>query len=157
MPIEHLPERMKPPAYRVRDWCMNLGPLLLMLGVAGLARGIAYLPRITPPITRPPHPVENVLSMTTWGWVWVAAALFALAAMAAPYLLAPAAVGLMIGLNGAWALSYFLDAALGGHALNLVPAAQHGALAGISLWAVWKGTREPKVTREEVAHELRRA
>lgn len=157
MPIEHLPDRYKPVGYRARDWAMNLGPLLILLGVAALSRGLAYLPRITPPIERAPHPVEGVLPMTVWGWAWVAAALFAFFAVARPEKNAPWSVGLLVGLNGVWCLSYFADAVLGGHMLNVVPSAQHGALAGVALWSVWKGTREPKITREEVANELRSA
>lgn len=157
MPIEHLPERYKPAGYKLRDWCMGLSPLLIFLGVAGLARGVAYLPHITPPIERPLHPVETVLPMSAWGWVWVAVSAFTLFAVFRPGRFAPLAVGFMVGLNGAWSFSYLMDALVGGHPLNLVPSMQHGALAGVALWAVWKGTREPKITRAEVAHELRDA
>lgn len=155
MPIEHLPEPMKPTARRFRDWCLDLGPLLLCLGVVGVNRGIAYLP-VTPPIERAPHPVENVLPMDVWGWAWIVASLFAICAAVQVRRMSAWGVGLMAGLNGVWWVSYTLDSVVEQHWLNMVPATMHMALTAIPLWAVWRGVREPKPTRGEVASELRR-
>lgn len=156
MPIEHLPERYKPAARRARDWCLGFGPLLVALGFYGVARGVAYLP-ITPPIERAAHPVETLAPVTLWGWVWIGASIFALAATLAEQRLSAWAVGIMVGLNGAWWFSYTVDAVLEGHWLNIVPASMHLTLAVIPLWAVWRGARERQPTRKEVADELRRA
>lgn len=157
MPIEHLPEQMKPPAYRLRDWCLTVGPALIFLGVNGFVRGLAYIPGVMEPITRPLHPVENVAPMSVWGWVWVAASIFALVAAFWQSRFSPWGIGLLAGLNGVWFCSYFLDAIFAGHLLNLVFATHHLSIAGLALWAVWRGVREPKPTSEEVAHELRDA
>ena len=156
MPIEHLPEPMKPAARQFRDWCLGFGPLLVALGLYGIARGLAYLP-VTPPIERAAHPIENVLLPSLWGWIWILASVFTLCATCAEQRLSAWSVGLMVGLNGAWWFSYTVDAILEGHWLNIVPATMHLALAIIPLWAVWRGARERQPTRGEVADELRRA
>lgn len=146
---------MKPAARRFRDWCLDFGPLLIALGIYGIAQGAAYL-TITPPIERPPHPVEGMAPSVLWGWVWLGVSVFTICAAFATQRLSAWAVGLMVGLNGAWWLSYTVDAVLDGHWLNIVPASMHLALAVIPLWAVWRGARERNPTRGEVDHELRR-
>lgn len=157
MPIEHLPVRMQPPAYRVRDWCLTLGPLLLFLSITGIVRGLAYIPGVMEPITRTPHPVENVAPMPAWGCVWIVIALFGVVAAFWQQRMSPWGIGLLAGINGVWFCSYFLDAIVAGHLLNLVFATMHFSLSGIALWSVWRGVGEPKPTRREVADELRDA
>ena len=157
MPIDHLPERMRPPAYRLRDWCLTVGPALVFLSVTGFVRGLAYIPGVMEPITRSLHPVENVAPMQVWGWIWVALAVFGLVAAFWQQRLSAWGVGLLVGINGIWACSYLLDALLANHLLNLVFSTLHFSLSGVTVWAVWCGMREPKPTSEEVAHELRDA
>lgn len=155
MPIEHLSERYRQGAYRVRDWCLTVGPLLLLLSLTALVRGLAYIPGVMEPIIRALHPVENIASMPVWGWIWAAISLFRFVA-AFWQRLSPWGIGLLARINGIWFASYLLDAMFAGHRLNLVLATMHLSLSGVALWSVWRGVREPKPTRREVANELRR-
>lgn len=155
MPIEHLPERMKPGARRVRDWARTVGPALLILGVGAIARGISYTPLLMSETARQAHPVEGSLPMPVWAWVWIAAG--ATAVVAAWWSrAAPVAVGACVGLNLLWGASFIADAIARGAVRGWLPAVGYLSIAALVLWAVWFGRGEPTVSREEIACELRR-
>lgn len=155
MPIEHLPEKYKPTARRVRDWALTIGPALMILGLGGVARGVTYLPILMDDHAAKSHPVEGTLTMHTWAWIWIIAGLAALIA-AWWEKAAPLAVGVGVGLNIVWGASFITDAIIRHSARGWLPAVGYISIALLVLWAVWRGAREPTVSREEIAHELRR-
>lgn len=156
MPIDHLPAAWRPAARRLRDWCLGIGPALIVLGVGAVARGVTYLPPLmtTSSATRS-HPVEGVLSMEVWGWVWIIAGVATLVA-AWWDRIAPLAVGAGVGLNLLWGASFIADAIARESPRGWLPAVGYVSVALLVWWAVWRGQREPRVTREEVAYALRR-
>lgn len=155
MPIEHLPERMKPGARRVRDWALGIGPALIVLGVGALARGISYTPLLMSEHARQAHPVEGTLPMDTWAWIWIVAGVAAVTS-AWWSRAAPVAVGAGVGLNLLWGASFITDALIKGSVRGWLPAVGYLSVAVLVWWAVWRGSREPTVSREEIACELRR-
>lgn len=155
MPIEHLPERVKPVAWRVRDWARTVGPALLILGVGAVARGVSYTPLLMSETARQAHPVEGTLPMPVWACVWIAAGVAAIVA-AWWSRAAPVAVGACVGLNLLWGASFIADAIAKESMRGWLPAVGYLSIAALVLWAVWFGRGEPTVSREEIACELRR-
>ena len=155
MPIEHLPERMKPGARRVRDWARTVGPALLILGVGAVARGISYTPLLMSEHAQRAHPVEGTLTMHTWAWVWIAAGVAAIVA-AWWSRAAPVAVGACVGLNLLWGASFIADAIAERSVRGWLPAVGYLSIAALVLWGVWCVRGERKISREEIACELRR-
>ena len=80
MPIDHLPPRLRAPAERLRAWALTDAVLLVLLGAAGLSRGISYL-RDTPVgvLQGRAHPSESWMPLEVWGWVWITVAVLCLA------------------------------------------------------------------------------
>ena len=156
VPINHLPKALRPAACRLRDWCLGIGPALVILSVGAVARGITYLPPLLNESTMSrSHPVEGTLSMAVWGWVWIIAGVAALVAVFWERI-APVAVGAGVGLNILWGASFIWDAIVRESSRGWLPAVGYLSVAGLVSWAVWRGQREPRLTRQEVAHELRR-
>lgn len=155
MPIEHLPERVKPVAWRVRDWARTVGPALLILGVGAVARGVSYTPLLMSEHAQRAHPVEGSLPMPVWAWVWIIAGVAAVVA-AWWSRAAPVAVGACVGLNLLWGASFIADAIAKESMRGWLPAVGYLSIAALVLWAVWFGRGEPTVSREEIACELRR-
>lgn len=155
MPIEHLPASVRPSARRVRDWALGIGPALIVLGVGALARGVSYTPLLMSETAQRAHPVEGTLPMDTWAWIWIAAGVAAMVAAWWPRA-APVAVGAGVGLNLLWGGSFIADAITEGSVRGWLPAVGYISIALIVWWAVWRGSREPTVSREEIACELRR-
>lgn len=155
MPIEHLPPRMRPPARKVRDWALTIGPALVILGVGAIARGVTYLPALMSEHAQRAHPVEGTLPMGVWAWVWIVAGVVAVV-VAWWQPAAPLGVGLGVSLNIIWGCSFITDAIIRHSARGWLPAVGYISIALLVLWAVWRGAREPTVSREEIAHELRR-
>lgn len=155
MPIDHLPDGMKPAAYRVRDWALTVGPALLILGVGAIARGISYTPLLMSDYARQAHPVEGTLPMGVWAWIWIAAGVTAVVA-ARFSRAAPVAVGACVGLNLLWGASFIADAIVEQSARGWLPAVGYLSIAALVLWGVWCVRGERKISREEIASELRR-
>lgn len=154
MPIDHLPPRMQPGARRVRDWCLGIGPALIILGIGSIARGISYTPLLMSETAQRSHPVEGTLTMGVWGWVWIIAGLATIAAAWWPRI-APVAVGAGIGLNLLWGASFIADSIAKHSMRGWLPAVGYISVALLVWWAVWRGSREPTLSREEIAHALR--
>lgn len=155
MPIEHLPERMKPGARQVRDWARTVGPALLILGVGAIARGVTYLPALMSEHAQRAHPVEGTLPMPVWAWVWIIAGVMAVVA-AWWSRAAPVAVGACVGLNFLWGASFIADAIAKGSVRGWLPAVGYLSIDALVLWGIWCIRGERKPSREEIACELRR-
>lgn len=155
MPIEHLPPSVRPAARRVRDWARTVGPALLILGAGAIARGISYTPLLMSEHARQAHPVEGTLPMGVWAWVWIIAGAAAVVAAWWPRA-APVAVGACVGLNLLWGGSFIADAIAESSVRGWLPAVGYLSIAALVLWGVWFALGERKVSREEIASELRR-
>ena len=155
VPIEHLPASVRPSARRVRDWALSIGPALIILGVGALARGVSYTPWLMSETAQRAHPVEGILPMGVWAWIWIAAG--ATAVVAAWWSrAAPVAVGACVGLNFLWGGSFIADAIAEGSVRGWLPAVGYLSIAALVLWGVWFGRYQETVSREEIASELRR-
>lgn len=155
MPIDHLPSKYQPAARRLRGWCMGDAPALIILGVSILARGVSYTPPLMPPHAQATHPAEGALTMPTWGVVWIVAGLACIASAWWPRA-TPITVGLGVGLNVLWGLSFIADAIVDGSPRGWVPAVSYLTIALLIVWAVWRGHREPELRGEEIRDALRR-
>lgn len=155
VPIDHLPKPLRSAACRLRDWCLGIGPALVILGVGAVARGITYLPPLlNPSAMSGSHPVEGTLSMEVWGWIWI---IVGVAALVAAFWgrIGPIAIGAGVGLNLLWGGSFIADAIADESPRGWLPAVGYLSVALLVWWAVWRGQREPTLSREEVAHALR--
>lgn len=155
MPIDHLPPCVRPAARRVRDWARTVGPALLILGAGAITRGISYTPLLMSEHARQAHPVEGTLPMGVWAWVWIIAGVAAVVAAWWPRA-APVAVGACVGLNLLWGGSFIADAIAKGSVRGWLPAVGYLSIAALVLWGVWCVRGERKISREEIASELRR-
>ena len=154
MPIDHLPERMKPAAQRTRAWCLTDAPVLVILAVGIILRGVSYTPWLMSPSAQASHPAEGVLPMTAWAVVWISVGLACLVAAWVPRA-APVAVGAGIGLSILWGASFIADSIIDRSLRGWLPSVGYLQIALIVLWAVWRGRRE-EVTKQEVRDELNR-
>ncbi|WP_311342831.1 hypothetical protein [Corynebacterium riegelii] len=155
MPIDHLPERMKPAAYRTRSWCLTDSPALVILGLGIILRGVSYTPWLMSPSAQTSHPAEGMLSMTTWAIIWIAAGIGCVVAAFAPRA-APVFVGAGVGLSLMWGLSFIADSIIDRSPRGWLPSVSYLQVAALVVWAVWKGRRE-EITKQEVRDELHRA
>lgn len=155
MPIEHLPPRLRPPARKISDWSFTVGPELLLFAFGAIARGISYLPVLMSESAQKAHPVEGTLPMSVWAWVWMVTGVAIIISVwwrdAAPL-----AVGVGVALNVMWGGSFIADAIIRHSARGWLPAVGYISVPIFVLLALRKGARERKVSREEIAHELRR-
>lgn len=136
MPIEKLPLRAQPAAYRMRALLMGDATLLVVVGAMAIARGMAYIGGS--PLM---HFVELWLPADAWGVIWVVAGIFALVgAVVYRSTFAAFTVGLTVSLYVLWGCSFFLQSVLWGPHL-WASAITNWGIATIALWAVWRGSR----------------
>lgn len=93
--------------------------------------------------------------MGVWAWVWIIAGVAAVVAAWWPRA-APVAVGACVGLNLLWGGSFIADAIAESSVRGWLPAVGYLSIAALVLWGVWFALGERKVSREEIASELRR-
>ena len=67
MPIDCLPEPLRTPAERLRAFLLTDGAVMLIVGIAMIARGIGLLP----PPGQDVHPWEGMLPPQAWMVVWI--------------------------------------------------------------------------------------
>lgn len=114
---------------------------LVILGLSALVRGISYF-RANPERI-PAHWLEGQLSPTSWAWVWIVIGVGCLIATCVPRIL-PITVGLAVGLNSLWALSFLILWATGDSPRAYVSALGYLATAGLATWGFGRG-RDPHV------------
>ena len=145
MPIEKLPLKAQPVAYKLRAVVMSDATLLVVIGIMALTRGITYLVSEVPAN----HIVEMWMPLEAWSILWITAGLLTLVgALVYKSTFAAFTIGLLVGLYVLWGFSYFLQSLLLGPAL-WASAINHWCIATIALWSVWRGSRMH--LREEVA------
>lgn len=160
MPIERLPTKVRPYAYRLREWMKTDAPPMTVLGLMTIIIGISYV--VGTPVP-PYHPIEMVTFVGFFGVLWICDGLLLLACVFYPRSkLAGLAVGGAVGLCYAWAGSlvaqFMFDE---GHSIRyLSRAAIYVAVGTLVLYIVWlKSTlvREESTlpTAEEVRDVLR--
>lgn len=130
MPIDHLPPCIRHPAERARDFLLTDGAVLLIVGVAFVIRGAAYLGQ-----NPPSHPAERFLPLEAWAIVWMVIGVANLCC--ARWHESPAAAGAIsvaVGLMTLWAASMAVAGAPGSAAI-------YGGLALGTVWSIWRGNR----------------
>ena len=155
MPIVHLPRRWQPPLERLRSFLMTDATALLILGVSIILRGVSYMPALGGGVSS--HPAEGALPISVWAIIWIGVGVLCL--VAAPWHEGPVAavaLGLGIGLNALWAVSFFTASITGEMPRGWVTGTGYAAVALLALWSVWRDKRGGLPSREEVADELRR-
>ncbi|WP_293954802.1 hypothetical protein [uncultured Corynebacterium sp.] len=114
---------------------------LNILGLIAIVRGVSYF-RVD--VNRiPAHWLEGQLSPTVWAWVWILIGVGCFAAAVVPRIL-PITVGLAVGLNSLWALSFLIIWATGDSSRAYVSALGYLATAGLATWGFGRG-RDPQV------------
>lgn len=145
MPIDHLPGRWRPPLERARAVFMTDAGVMLILGVIMLIRGLSYADVGQEVLYHPGDAsLPAVIPALVWGgtglWLIIAARWQATA-------FGRAALATSVAVLALW----------GGLFLFSPPAAfsQRGVLylgmAGVIIWAVWRGRRGEIRVREEHA------
>lgn len=156
MPIVHLPQRWQSPLMRLRGFLLTDATALLILGVSIILRGVSYLPLTGGGMSS--HPAEGALPIEVWAVVWIVVGVLCLVAV--PWhkgMVAAAALGLGIGLNALWAVSFFAATITGEMARGWVTGTGYATVVLLVLWSVWRDKRGGAMpSREEVANELRR-
>lgn len=148
MPIDRLPSSLHPTAFRIRCWALTDGPLLVLVGLAVLARGVSYLPSVYSGDSQ--HPAEGLIPLDWWAMVWVVIGVFSIVMGLLPSLQRAnaVAVGLCVGLHLLWASSFLLASASGERPRGWVSAVSYGLIAVLMVWAVWRGQRRLTLTKE---------
>lgn len=149
MPIQRFPKRLHPMLLRVKKWALTDGPILVMLGVGVFLRGLSYTDLFPPLGDR--HPAETFLPIDVWGIIWSIVGVLCLAGAWRPYSrLAKWALTLAVSLMTLWGFSYVGDSIADHDGRRWVQALNFLALAGIAMWAVWRGERQ--TTPKEALH-----
>lgn len=130
MPIDHLPPCIRHPAVRLRDFLLTDGAVLLIVGVAFVIRGAAYLGQ-----NPPSHPAERFLPLEAWAIVWMVVGVANLASARWHESTAAAgAISVAVGLMALWAASMAVAGAPGSASI-------YGALTLGTVWSIWRGSR----------------
>ncbi|AKK04608.1 hypothetical protein CMUST_01295 [Corynebacterium mustelae] len=146
MPIDKLPSRIQPAAYRVRSAAMTDGTALLIVGLMGVARGVSSL--ATPLYI---HPAEMWLDNEIWVVTWLTIGIMNVVSAACPASrFARISFGLIVGLNVLWGLS-FAAASVLDHVNLWASAINHWGISALVMWSIWRGSR--RHVRLEVSHE----
>ncbi|AKN76182.1 hypothetical protein D881_02065 [Corynebacterium ulcerans NCTC 12077] len=144
MPIERLPMKVQPAAYRVRAFLMTDSTAIIILGIGILARGLSYLPIVLgPPPSKGAHPAEGLLPIEAWGLVWVIVGILCLlAAFTKQQVLDVLALCAGVALNCLWGFSFIQGAIIAGQGSRLwVSSIGYFSIVALVMWAVWRGKR----------------
>lgn len=136
MPVDKLPSKYQPAAYKLRAFLMTDATALLILGLCFLARGAGWLLRHGP---AGPHPLKLV-GLPVVVWMAVAVTLGVACLVAAVWHQSTVGVvtlALSVTLISLWGMA-FLPASL---ATFLERGSVYLALAVMTVWAVWRGKR----------------
>lgn len=160
MPIERLPTKVRPYAYRLREWMLTDAPPIIVLSLMSIIIGISYVVTTSDP---PYHPIEAFTFVGFFGVLWICDGLLLLVCVFYPRSkLAGLAVGFAAGLCYAWAGSLVVQFMFDeGHSIrHLSRAAIYVAVGTLVLYLVWLKSilvREESTppTAEEVRDVLR--
>ncbi|KPJ25233.1 hypothetical protein AOT31_01015 [Corynebacterium ulcerans] len=147
MPIERLPMKVQPAAYRVRAFLMTDSTALLLLFIVQIAVGFYYLPNVLGDPLQWHRPVESIMPIVAWAWVHIAVGLLCLvAAFTDRGHIDVVALAAATGLNLSWTFTPFIVESAEIHVLitERWMCAQAvlwlvGALMSAIMWAVWHG------------------
>ena len=127
---------------RVGDWVARAftsdASGLLVLSGTSLVRAYSYMPGQINESRNPAHWLEGLISPTSWAWVWLALGIIGLLAIWNERLL-PLAVGSIVGLHAAWALSFITIQIVGGSSRAYVSALGYFAVAWLVVWGFGRG------------------
>lgn len=142
MPIERLPMRVQPAAYRVRAFLMTDSTALLVLAAVQIAVGVYYLPGCLGDPLQWHRPTEMIVPLTTWAWVHIiVGAVGVVAAIIRKYHLDTVVLAVSTALNLSWASSLMVASVEHDQAVLWLVAVLIFALTASLMWAVWRGKR----------------
>ncbi|AKN59601.1 putative membrane protein [Corynebacterium phage LGCM-V6] len=142
MPIDHLPEKVQPAAYRVRAFLMTDSTALLLLAVVQTAVGLYYLPGALGDPLQWQRPVESIMPLTIWAGVHIAVGVLCLvAAFTHRTYLDVVGLALAIGLSISWAFSLLVGAVEYQQAVLWLVGVLTMSVTVSLMWAVWRGKR----------------
>lgn len=153
MPIDKIPPRVRPFAYKVRDWLKTDSPPMMLLGVSALFTGIAYV--VNPP-DPPLHPIEHVTFVGFFGVLWIIVGVMLLATSGFSRT-KMAALSLSVGviLCFTWSGSLFTKFLLEHTLSSFARALQYATLGFLVMYIVWfKSTVEERMTSLPTAKEV---
>ncbi|STC97454.1 hypothetical protein [Corynebacterium renale] len=136
MPIDKLPPRYQPAAYKVRAFLMTDATALIILGACFLARGVGWLIRRGP---AGPHPM-TMIGFPVTAWIAVAVTLGVACLVVAVWHQTTAGaivLAIAVALVTLWGMA-FLPASV---ATFLERGSVYLALSVMTMWAIWRGRR----------------
>ena len=145
MPIEHLPERIRPPLLRLRDWLLTDATLYVILGTLLICRGVAAW--VIDYIAVVPHPGDGLFTAAGWTALWVVLGVVCL--LVTPWhtsRVGAAVLSVTTSVLLLWGLGYLM--------YDPAQFAYRGVLyigfTATILWAVWRGRRgQVTITKEK--------
>lgn len=141
MPIDCLPEPLRTPAERLRAFLLADSAVMIIVGIAMIARGVGLLP----PPGRDIHPWENLISPDAWMVAWILLGVASIAA--APWHSSRVASLLLVAdvmLLSFWGATFILA---GPDELFSRGAIYLGWSVTI-VWAIWRGKRGETLIRK---------
>lgn len=143
MPIDHFPKKIRPAAYRLRDWAMTAGPASLYVSTTSFAIGGSY-GGLFGECAREVHPIEALVSAVVWAALWCVVS--GLAALVSFGVLDRGVVGRAVFLmwsilSFVWASSWFVSWAQGAADRGLARATWYGVSPILVAWALWMQNR----------------
>lgn len=148
MPIKQLPQPLRPPVERLRRFLLTDATVLIILGVACIARGFSYTGAVSSIRT---HPAEGLLSIGWWAVIWIAVGVACI--VSSPWhrsVTAALALAAGASLHVLWALSFIWVSIDGSMPRGWVSSIGYIAVSALVLWSVWRGSREEVRVREVV-------
>ncbi|MHD0097495.1 hypothetical protein ACQX3Y_11090 [Corynebacterium diphtheriae] len=142
MPIERLPMKVQPAAYRVPAFLMTDSTALLLLFIVQIAVGFYYLPSVLGDPLQWHRPVESIMPITIWAWVHIVVGLLCLvAAFMDRGHIDVVALAAATGLNLSWTFSLLAAAVEYDQAVLWLVGVLILAMTVSLMWAVWRGKR----------------
>lgn len=150
LPIDRIPERVKPAAYRLRSWMLTDKPIYLVCAATAFAYALANYGFFGMQTTRV-HPLPAVTPREFWATVWliVAAALCA-SAVWEKYRLTTVSLSSWSAMMMLWGISYWSTWALGEWSRGPAVGVVHIVCPLVVSLAVWRGSRAEFMIIKEV-------
>lgn len=142
MPIEHLPKRFHPVAYRLRGFLMTNSTALLILAGMQIAVGFYYLPGCLGDPLSWHRPNAILMPVHVWAWVHITIGVIGIiAAIMRRCHLDTIMLMIATGLNLSWASSLLVAAVDYSESVLWLVAVLIFALTVSLMWAIWRGKR----------------
>ncbi|QGU03088.1 hypothetical protein CKALI_11220 [Corynebacterium kalinowskii] len=147
MPIDHLPHRVRPGAYRLRAWAMGDGPALLFASVLSTFLGLSYF-GVFGGYDAQIHPIEHITDQKFWAGTWLAVGVCGLIAACIPCSRTRNVVfTVWSAMMLLWGTSYFLGWTFGHLDRGVALSIFYCATPFLVAWTVWRGSRSELILK----------